>query len=159
VPLTILKRARKVPLAVTSLRPALESALAAAGVADREVTLVLVSDRAIHRLNREWRHVDAPTDCLSFPAGEGEDGQFAGEVLGDIVISVDTALAQGCEHVPEGTAPEDALAEEVVFLFVHSLLHLLGYDHHEPEDGEAMRAREREILGTISRTRPPASPG
>ena len=159
MPLTILKRTRKVPLAVPALRPALESALLATGVADREVTLVLVSDRAIHRLNREWRGIDTPTDCLSFPAGEGEDGQFAGEVLGDIVISVDTALAQGCEHVPEGTAPEDALAEEVVFLFVHSLLHLMGYDHHEPDDEEEMQAREQAVLGSISRTRPPASRG
>lgn len=149
MPLDILNRQRKVKLDTAALRPRLEAALAAAEVAHKDVTLVLVSDKAIHALNKEWRGIDAPTDCLSFPATEGEGGEFAGEVLGDIVISLERALEQGPIHLEGTVAPEKVLEEEVVFLFVHSLLHLLGYDHHKPADEKKMRAEEKRILAAL----------
>lgn len=147
--LDILNRQRKVRFDVRAVRPRLEAALAAAGVGDRETTLMLVSDVAIRRLNREWRDVDRPTDCLSFPADEGESAGFAGDYLGDIVISLERARDQGPVHLAQGLAPgADPVIEEVVFLFVHSLLHLLGHDHHRPADTRRMRAEEARILAS-----------
>lgn len=147
--LDILNRQRKVAFDVQAVRPALEAAMEVAGVAGREVALVLVSDAAMKRLNRDWRFVDRPTDCLSFPASEGEDGDMAGDCLGDIAISLETARRQGVEHAPEGTPEADALAAEVIVLFVHSLLHLTGHDHEDDADHERMVAEEIRILQTI----------
>jgi len=147
MPLDILNRQRKVPFSASAVRPRLEAAIEAAGVADRETTLMLVSDAAIRRLNREWRGIDRPTDCLSFPADEGEDAGFAGDYLGDIVISLERAREQGPIHLDHDLPPgSDPLTEEVVFLFVHSLLHLLGHDHHRPAQEKRMRAQEARIL-------------
>jgi probable rRNA maturation factor len=147
--LDILNRQRKVRFDTHAIRPRLEAALTAAGVADRETTLLLLSDAAIRRLNREWREVDRPTDCLSFPADEGEGAGFAGDYLGDIVISLERAREQGPIHLARDLPPDaDPLVEEVVFLFVHSLLHLLGHDHHRPADARRMRAEEARILAS-----------
>lgn len=145
--LDILNRQRKVPFDVAAVRPRLEAALAAAGVAGRETTLMLVSDAAIRQLNRDWRGIDRPTDCLSFPADEGEGAGFAGDYLGDIVISLERAREQGPLHLDRELPPDaDPLVEEVVFLFVHSLLHLLGHDHHKPGESKRMRTHEARIL-------------
>jgi len=146
--LEILNRQRKVPVDLVALRPRLEAALAAAGVADCATTLVLVSDAAIKRLNRDWRFVDHPTDVLSFPAREGEGAGFAGEELGDIVISLERAREQGAIHVPDAP-PERAFEEEVVFLFVHGLCHLLSHDHETPAENRKMKALEKKILARI----------
>jgi probable rRNA maturation factor len=148
--LDILNRQRKVPFDVAAVRPRLEAAMAAAGAAGREVSLALLSDAAMRRLNRDWRFVDRPTDCLSFPAAEGEDGDLAGDVLGDVAISLETARRQGLDHAAPGTADDRALADEVVVLFVHSLLHLMGHDHEDDADHEKMVAREQEILAAIA---------
>ncbi len=146
--LTILNRQRKVPIDLATMRTRLEAAMAAARVGDQEVTLVLVSDAAIRRLNREWRDVDAPTDVLSFPAREGDGAAFAGDELGDIVISLERAKEQGPIHVP-GVAPGQAFEAEVRFLFVHGLCHLLGHDHHDPAETRRMKALEKRILGKL----------
>lgn len=147
MPLDILNRQRKVPLPLATVRPRLEAALRAAGVESRETTLTLVSDAAIRRLNREWRDIDRPTDCLSFPADEGEGAGFAGDYLGDIVISLERAREQGPIHLSADLPPQcDPLVEEVVFLFVHSLLHLMGHDHHRPAQTRRMRTEEQRIM-------------
>ena len=151
MPLEILNRQRKVRFDAAALMPRFEAALAAAGVGDRDVTLVLVSDRAIRVLNRDWRGIDQPTDCLSFPADEGEGAAFAGPHLGDIVISLERAREQGPIHVEEDTSPESALEAEVVFLFVHSLLHLMGYDHQTPAQTRNMRTKEKAVLAGFRR--------
>jgi probable rRNA maturation factor len=148
--LEILDRQRKVAFDRAAARPRFEAAMAAAGVADREVTVVLVSDAAMRRLNRDWRAIDKPTDCLSFPAAEGEDGEFAGAVLGDIVLSLQTALRQGREHAAPGTPDDRALADEVLVLFVHSLLHLMGHDHQAANDSRRMKAKERAVLAAVA---------
>ena len=153
VVLTILNRQRKIAFDVERLRPRLDAVMQAARVSDREVTLVLVSDANIRRLNRTWRGIDAPTDCLSFPALEGEGGEYAMDLLGDIVISLETAQRQSASRRP--------LEDEVLTLFVHSLLHLLGYDHSEPTERKRMQARTRALLkaAATSLSRPPSSPG
>lgn len=117
------------------------------------LTIVFADDQLLRSLNREHRELDVPTDVLSFPAwewGPGDD-EFAppevprdadepGRYLGDIAISVETAVRQA--H--EAGLPVDL---ELSHLVLHGLLHVLGYDHEAPEDDAEMRAREEEILG------------
>jgi probable rRNA maturation factor len=117
-----------------------------------ELSIVLTNDESIHTLNREFRHKNSATDVLSFPQFEpgwypaadarmvgGLDPSDHGAVLGDIVISVDTATRQADET---GITAEARLRT----LLIHGLLHLLGYDH-EISQAEARRmfAREREL--------------
>lgn len=108
-----------------------------------EICIELTNDEMIHTCNRDFRFVDRPTDVLSFPAAEGEEliGIPDGH-LGDIMISVETAARQAAEL---GHSTE----REITFLAVHGTLHVLGYDHIEPEDEELMTARQREIMGKI----------
>lgn len=162
--LEILNRQRKVHLDLRRLKARLDAAMAGAGVAGAEVDLVLVSDRAIRVLNRRWRGHDRPTDCLSFPSGEAglgvDEAPRAGDPvpdphLGDIVISAERALAQGVELARPGTPAERALEDEVVHLFVHSLLHLLGHDHETDAQARRMRAVERRVLRGASAGRGP----
>ena len=105
-----------------------------------EVDVSLVDNQQIHAINLEQRSIDAPTDVLSFPLGEnGEYDQnpaTGAYMLGDIVISLEKAQAQAEEY-------GHSLQREVGYLTVHSMLHLLGYDH--VEGGlEAVRMREKE---------------
>jgi len=100
-----------------------------------ELSVVLVSDREMQALNRRWRRRDRPTDVLSFAQREGAGGAPDG-LLGDVVISLDTARRQARER-------GESLGREADRLLVHGLLHLLGYDH-ERSDAEARRMRRRE---------------
>ena len=122
---------------------------------EAEVNLTLTDNEGIHALNREYRQIDRPTDVLSFPmlsyeqAGdfsfldEESDDDFnpdTGEViLGDIIISVDKVLEQAESY---GHSPK----REFAFLIVHSMLHLMGYDHMEAEDAAVMEPKQRNIL-------------
>ena len=104
-----------------------------------ELSVLLTDDEGIHALNRDFREVDRPTDVLSFPMGETdyETGRY---LLGDMVLNVDRARAQGEEY-------GHGAAHEISYLTVHSVLHLLGYDHvDEGEMKKAMRAREKVVM-------------
>lgn len=104
-----------------------------------EVSVTVVTDASIHELNLESRGVDRPTDVLSFPVFD-EDFGVGYAVLGDIVISHETAVRQADEY-------GHSIEREIAFLTVHSMLHLLGYDHEtSPEDEKEMFARQEEIL-------------
>jgi len=96
------------------------------------VSVAIVSDRAMRRLNRDYAGKDAATDVLSFPAGESRAGQ---PLLGDIVIAAGVARRQAREA-------GHALAHEVKVLALHGLLHLLGYDHHG-DGGRMARVESR----------------
>lgn len=98
-----------------------------------EVSFLLTDDKRVHQLNKVYRKKDRPTDVLAFAMREGEFGELAGEVLGDVVISVPTARRQAAE------AGKDVL-EEVTMLAAHGLLHLLGWDHDTPAKDRRMRA-------------------
>ena len=115
-----------------------------------EVSVMFTDDEEIHGLNRLHRGVDRPTDVLSFPLFEyDENGDIIeddldfnpnGEMLlGDIVISMETASRQAQEY-------GHSFEREIGFLTVHSMLHLFGYDHMTPEDEEEMFGYQREIL-------------
>lgn len=116
-----------------------------------EVSVSFVDDDAIHKLNLEHRGMDRPTDVLSFPMGE--DGNYdlnhetGSWILGDIVISMQTALKQAEIY-------GHSLEREVGFLTVHSMLHLLGYDHEESSLQERiMREKEEAILSNLGISR------
>ena len=111
-----------------------------------EVSVTLCGDERIRELNIEYRGVDRLTDVLSFPLfDDEEDG--GKQPLGDIVIDVDRALLQAAEY---GHSAE----REIAFLTVHSMLHLLGYDHEEGKAEESeMFARQEKILTSLGLTR------
>lgn len=105
-----------------------------------EINITFVNDEEIHILNKKFRDIDSATDVLSFPLGENgkydEDPETGAKMLGDVVISVEHAVAQAKEY-------GHTLNREMAFLTVHSVLHLLGYDH--VNGGlEALRMREHE---------------
>ena len=113
-----------------------------------EVDITIVDDEEIHQLNRDYRNVDRPTDVLSFALDEDDEDEpelLEGQLhlLGDIIISAETATRQA-EEFGHG------LEREIVYLAVHGLLHLLGYDHMVEEDKVVMRAKEEEALRAIN---------
>ena len=108
-----------------------------------EVSLVFADDDYIRELNREYRGKDMPTDVLSFALDEGDEPDVVGGpvevLLGDIVISLETACRQAAEF-------GHSLERELAFLTVHGLLHLLGYDHDSEPEKLQMRQQEECIL-------------
>lgn len=141
------------------LERAITAALEAEGVKTPcEVDVLITDDEAIHQINLEQRGVDRPTDVLSFPMfnylpgqppADGADADPATGLtpLGDMVISLERARAQAEEY-------GHPLERELCYLAVHSVLHLLGYDHmDEGEEKAQMRAREEAILGKLGMTR------
>lgn len=120
------------------LKNAARTALRTHSVSPSDLTLVLTDDEEIRALNRDFRGMDAPTDVLAFPADE-TDPQTGRRYLGDIVISWPRARAQAAAH---GHPPE----AEVQLLVVHGVLHLLGFDHDEPEAKARMWALQKDIL-------------
>ncbi|MEG0770937.1 MAG: rRNA maturation RNase YbeY [Clostridia bacterium] len=111
-----------------------------------EVSVLLVHSDEIKRLNKEYRGKDAPTDVLSFPTSEEDfevDLATGRTILGDIVLCTDVALKQAEEI-------GNTLSEEIRFLTIHSMLHLLFYDHEtSKEDEKEMFSRQQEILEFI----------
>lgn len=111
-----------------------------------EVSLVFTDSDTLQQLNRDYRGIDEPTDVIAFymlPQGEGVDS-FAvppDEVtrLGEVIISYPQAIEQARE---QGHSPE----RELTLLIIHGILHLLGYDHKEPEEEAKMRTWEKELL-------------
>jgi probable rRNA maturation factor len=103
-----------------------------------ELSLVLSNDERLHELNREYLDIDAPTDVLSFPSDE-IDPESSAPYLGDVIISCQSAAAQA-------QSAGHALKDELELLVVHGVLHLLGYDHFEPDEKQAMWSVQAEIL-------------
>ncbi len=110
---------------------------------ETEVSVLLTDDEQIKELNRDYRGIDAPTDVLAFSQKEGEAIGCETEdgLLGDVVISVETAQRQAEEH-------GHSLDQEIDILLAHGILHLLGYDHEDPEDAKLMFAKQEEVLRT-----------
>lgn len=118
---------------------------------DTEISVSFVSNKEIQHLNKIYRDKDAPTDVLSFPLGENGNYETNAEngfvMLGDIVISLDMAVKQASMY-------GHSLEREVGFLTVHSMLHLLGYDHElTPLDERIMREKEESILDKLGISR------
>ena len=113
------------------------------GLADAELSVTLTDNAHIHAMNREYRHIDRPTDVLSFALQEGEEpeiiGGMQGHVLGDIIISVERAAEQAESY-------GHSVRREVAFLTVHGMLHLLGYDHMEEAERLEMEKEQKYVM-------------
>lgn len=109
-----------------------------------ELSILVTTDRSIRELNRSWREKDKPTDVLSFPQDlpPGFEDHVDSPLLGDVVVSLDTARRQA----NEGGRP---LSQELTRLLAHGLLHLLGHDHERPAEARRMASAEVELLGTV----------
>jgi probable rRNA maturation factor len=108
-----------------------------------ELSIALVDDATIADLNARYRGVAAPTDVLSFSLREGSFAQHRGVLLGDVVVSLDTALRQARRG-------RRTLDDEVLRLLIHGTLHLLGHDHEQPGEARLMRAEERRAWRALS---------
>ena len=140
------------------IRKVIRTALAAEGMTlPCEVDVRLTHDSGIHEINKEMREVDAPTDVLSFPVFDLVPGELPEEEdadpgtglipLGDMVISMERVTAQAKEYGHSNR-------RELAYLVVHSVLHLLGYDHlDEGPQKKQMREREEAILAELGITR------
>ncbi len=105
------------------------------GIDEYEIGVTLVDDSAILELNKKYRNINQPTDVLSFPLSDEGDN----EVIGDIVISLETAKRQAVEY-------NHSFLRETAYLLIHGIYHILGYTHDEEEDQKAMRIKEEEVL-------------
>jgi len=124
---------------------AARAALAAAGAAPgpAELSIVLADDALLRQLNREWRGKDAPTNVLSFAAGDANPAPpGAPRLLGDVVLAFETVAA-------EAQAQQKPLADHLAHLVVHGVLHLLGFDHEIAAEAERMEALETRILAGL----------
>jgi probable rRNA maturation factor len=137
------KGGRRVPgVTVASVRQRAEIMLKALKLEGDELSVLLTNDREIHELNRTYRHHDKPTDVLAFAMQEGmsvPDGEQQNALLGDVVISLDTAAVQAEEH-------HRTPLNEVTMLLAHGLLHLLGYDHRTDEEEKEMNKHVRRLV-------------
>lgn len=123
---------------IKRLRQSAETLLRTTGHHHSELSLLLISDPAMQALNRQYRHKDKPTNVLSFPMQDGREIPD-GTLLGDIVISVDTANREAC-------AMKTPLRQRLNWLLIHGLLHLLGHDHERSEaEAILMESREQEL--------------
>jgi probable rRNA maturation factor len=135
---------KSIPIDTRTLRKTLLRLLAALECRNCDLSVLIVDDARIHRLNARYRGVDRPTDVLAFAMREGPFAHLHPQILGDVVISAQTALRQA-------RARRHALAEELTRLLIHGTLHLLGYDHEvSPADARLMRAKERELWRLVA---------
>ena len=125
------------PAAVELLRAVAQLPECANFDAAIEVSVLLTDDPEIRALNARWRGIDAPTDVLAFPLEEGAR-------LGDVAISLETASRRV-------NLPHWHLEDELLFLLLHGVLHLLGYDHIEAQDREQMEAQEQALWTILGR--------
>ena len=109
---------------------------------DSELSLVFTNDADIREINAKWRHIDKPTNVLSFPAFALQPGQEPGEILGDIVIARETVEREAAEE-------DKSFDDHLSHLVVHGLLHLMGYDHQNDDEAEQMETLERKILASL----------
>lgn len=106
---------------------------------DFEVSVSFVTNEEIKELNKEYRNVDSETDVLSFPMDDEFDGVV---ILGDIVLSTQKIIEQANDF-------NHSLEREMLYLTVHSMLHLLGYDHMSSDEKKDMRAKEKEVMKNL----------
>lgn len=132
------------------IRHALEKIGEMYALKNAEVSITLTNDAQIHEINKNYRHVDKPTDVISFALQESvepliTDGP-AINMLGDIIISVERARIQASDY-------GHSLRRELVFLTVHGMLHLLGYDHQEENERHEMEEEQRRIMKILGISR------
>lgn len=130
-----------------SVRKVLEKAIETEKVGQVSFNIIIVDNEYIHRLNKEYRKIDRPTDVITFALEDYDDIHYDDfRLLGDIYISLDKAKEQAIEY-------GHSFKREICFLAVHGFLHLLGYDHMEKEDEEVMFGKQELILNETGITK------
>lgn len=147
MPTSVLRRAPGSPALLPSVvRRIADAMLNELGLGHAELSVLLTNDTHIHTLNRQHRDKDRPTDVLAFALEEGEHGAVSAgnglRLLGDVVISLDTAARQARGRQRE-------LLPEVRFLLAHGLLHLVGYDHGNPTEKRVMDRMTRRLVRAV----------
>jgi probable rRNA maturation factor len=139
--IAIQNRQKKVRLDLRRLRRSVKRLMKELHCEDRDLGLLLLDDKQIREFNRTYLKRDRSTNVIAFSMTEGEFGAINPLLLGDILLSVETAAR-------DATAGGLDLMDEVEFLMIHGLLHLLGYEHENtaPEESRKMNARERELF-------------
>lgn len=143
------------PLPALDLRRLAEVVMEAEGLpSDSEVTILAVADEQMADYNQRFLSREGPTDVLAFPLEQLEPGQIPSRPvngpplnLGDVIIAPAYIHRQANDR-------QVAFADEMALMVTHGILHLLGYDHNEEEEAQAMEHREAHLLGKIGRTRP-----
>jgi probable rRNA maturation factor len=133
------RRIRKIPL-----RKVARKILSVSACPDAQLSILIVDDAMIQEINRDYLGKDRPTNVISFAMQEGEGGGVQPDLLGDVVISAETAARDADDA-------QTSFESELYFLLLHGILHLLGYDHERGTRTEAkrMEAREREIFSLV----------
>ncbi len=121
------------------IRKVVEATLAGEKRAEAEVSVIVVGDSRIRKLNRQYRGIDSPTDVLAFAMSEGDFTDLNPELLGDVVISADTAERQAAKA-------GHGVMEEILMLAAHGTLHLLGYEDETSSGRARMRRRAKKYL-------------
>jgi len=137
---------KKVKLNLPRLRRSANKVMAYLGLKDREVSLLLTDDEGIREINRLYLNKNQPTNVISFAQQEGEFKEISPFLLGDIIISVETASR-------EAELGGLTLDDELTYLFVHGLLHLIGYNHEDSSSAEEKRMfdKTKEILNYLKK--------
>ena len=139
--ISIQNRQKMLTVDLGRVRRSLKRILKELGCKDSEVSLLLVDDDQIREINKNYLQRDRPTNVISFAMTEGAFGDVHPEILGDIILSVETAAR-------DAMACDIDFMDEVEFLLIHGLLHLVGYNHENVESREAekMKKLERELF-------------
>lgn len=129
----------KIKVDEKEIKKCAEAVLKVMGENNAELSLLLVRDSRMKALNRKYRDTNSSTDVLAFPARSGEGASKQSPILGDVVVSVETANREAVERkIP--------LRQEICLYVTHGILHLLGYDDQYPAERKKMKAKERMLL-------------
>jgi probable rRNA maturation factor len=142
----IRNRQKHIPLDLRKIRRAAQRILAELGFLEAELSLLFVNDRQIQTLNRKYLRRDKPTNVLAFSMREGEFSTLHPHLLGDLVISVETAKRQSNRFGLDGE-------KMVILLMVHGVLHLIGYEHEGTKKGaREMTLKQRDLFRQVIKT-------
>ena len=134
-----------IPVEAKKIRKAAERILASLRISGYELSVLLLDNKGIRAVNKKYLNRNRPTNVISFSLTEGEFGNINPHVLGDVVISVEKALEQA---ETRGTS----LEEELTFLLIHGILHLVGYDHEGKRDERSkMEEKEKEVYRFVTK--------
>lgn len=137
-------RQKKITVDFQRVRQALNNILGNLNCQNKEISLLFVDDDGIREFNKKYLGRDYPTNVITFSMTEGEFGNINPDILGDIIISVETALRDALSAKIE-------FEEELDYLMIHGILHLLGYDHEASEAEEKrMKKKEEELFFTLN---------
>jgi len=141
MPIIIENRQKQISIDRRSVRRAMSTILKYLNCSDKVISLLFVDDKEIREINRRYLSRDYPTNVLAFSLTEGEFGDINPDILGDIVISAETAFKDAVESGIE-------FNDELAFLMIHGVLHLLNYDHENAsvEKTQEMKKKEQELF-------------